>query len=394
MGTKSTEAVAPFRCRVVDTIEAVEIDWDGLRTPAGLYQSREWLEACERLAPGPVRFVTAHSAGGVAVAVLPLFLLPASDAGLYHPSFTLAAEDATWIAPARVLVAGPRAGYRTGFSIAREQAGRGAEILLALLAAADEIVDELDADLMTVQYLPRSEAELVVGTGLVDAAEIVLQTCEARFDLAGTSFDDYLAGLSSSRRSVVRRDLAAFETAGFEIERLRLSEAEDFTTRLLVRLHDRHGGLDEESAHAMIANQTASLDDLSVVFAALDPDGAAVAYSLAYVWEDSIYLRFVGLDHDRSEPSGAYFEVAYYAPIRYAYEHGLRTVHLGVGSLRPKVLRGGRLDELYAVFRGPGRRLPASLATASSRRNAAAVGAELGPLLTSAPRSFRAEPGT
>jgi hypothetical protein len=64
-----------------------------------------------------------------------------------------------------------------------------------------------------------------------------------------------------------------------------------------------------------------------------------------------------------------------------------------VGSLRPKVLRGGRLDELYAVFRDRDRRrLPPRLAAASSRRNATAVGAELGSLLASAPRPFRAEP--
>jgi uncharacterized protein len=371
-------------CQVVDSLAAVDVDWGRLSTPAGLYQSREWLDVCERMAPGPARYVVARSEAGAPLAFLPLFLLPAADAGIYDPVASLGPELAAQVGRDPVLVVGARSGYRTGFAFDRALVpGRRPAALASLLLAADGVGAELGAEAMTLQYLLAEEAALLARTGMVDAAELVLQLCEVEVELVGRSFDDYVRSLSSRRRATVRRDVAAFAGSGLRAGRMRLSEALDFGPRLLARLVESHGGgVDEEQARAMLTSQAASLDRVSHVFVAHDDEGEVAAYSVAYEWDDVLYLRFVGLDHERAEPAGAYFEVAYYAPLRLAYEHGLSTVHLGVGSFRPKVLRGGRLRELFGAFLGrEGRRLSPEAARSASARNAADLATELGDLL-------------
>jgi hypothetical protein len=356
-------------------------DFDGLSTPAGIYGARGWLEACERLAPGPTRYVVARDRSGAIVGIVPLFLLPAAAAaGFYDPAVTLGTEQA---APLRgsVLVVGARAGYLTGWALAGGSAGRPA-VLRALFEATAQEGVALGAACLTVQYLPRDQAQLLVQTGLVDAGELALQACDLALDLPGDGFDDYAAGLSASRRSTVRRDVAASAAAGHVAETMPLSAALDFAPELLANVQRRHGGpADVAAMRAALENQAASLDDLSVVFLVRGAAGDPVAYSLAYAFGDTLYARLAGLRHDAAEGSGAYFRATYYEPIRHAYRIGARTVHLGIGSLRPKLLRGGRPRELYALFRGgDGGRVPAATVAAASARNAAAFREEAGQL--------------
>jgi uncharacterized protein len=378
---------------VVETTADLDVDWSTLRTPSGLYASREWLEVCERVAAGPVRFVVARARSGRAAGLLPVFVLPPSSAGIYAPQATLTPELARDMGSRGVLLAGAAGGYRTGFALADGAGAPDAVILASLLMAADGLATDLEADCFTAQYLPRSQAELLVRTQTVGPDELVFQTCEVLVELAGRSFDDHVAALSARRRSTVRRDLAAFSRAGLHVEELRLSDALGFAPQLFVQLKEHHrSGLDETEARDYLEVQARSLDHLSVVFAARAQAGETAAYAVAFRWGDMLFVRLVGLDYGLAEPAAAYFQVAYYEPLRYAYEHGLSAVHFGIKSLRPKVLRGGRLEELYGVFRGRGgERLPPRVVAEASSRNAAAVADELGPLLDSPPRGFRGE---
>jgi hypothetical protein len=388
-----------MECEVRESIAGLaEPDFAGLRAPAGLYGSRGWLEACERLAPGPVRYVVAASGGDVA-GVVPLFLLPSrSAAGLYDPVPLLGrAGEALGGEP--LAVAGARAGYLTGWAVAGGGQAR-LETLNALLKAAAREARECGAGRLSVQYLPRPEAQLVLDTGLVAAEELVLQDYDTSIDLPGDEFEDYVKSLAASRRSTVRRDLNASAAAGHTVETMRLSESLAFAPELLANVQRRHhGSADVAFMRTMLENQATSLDDLSVVFAVRDPAGEPVAYSLAYRFGDTLYARLAGLRHDLAIGTGAYFRCTYYEPIRYAYRRGLRCVHLGIGSLRPKLLRGGRPRELYGIFRGAdGRRLSDREAHAASARTAAAFAEQAGGLSprragADAPSAARLPPG-
>jgi hypothetical protein len=136
-------------------------DFEGLRTLAGIYGWRGWLEACERLAPGPVRYVVARERGRV-VGIVPLFLLPSTaGAGFYSPAGALGPKTAGALGES-LLVAGARAGYLTGWAVAPAASNPPARILASLLAAAAAEGIALNAGCLTAQYLPRSEAELLV----------------------------------------------------------------------------------------------------------------------------------------------------------------------------------------------------------------------------------------
>jgi predicted N-acyltransferase len=309
--------------------------------------------------------------------MLPVFVVVAEEAGLYAPEVSLGRSIGS-----RVCAAGGFGGYRGGFLLAENASGREAEVAAALLGAADDIASAHGADVLSLQFLPPSQAELAVATGLVAREELVFQESEVLVAVPTGGLDEHVVGLSQKRRATVRRDLRAFEASGCRLTESRLSEAFDFAPRLFVQLKEAHRQpLSEAEAAEWLDAQARALDDVSVVFAARDPAGAVVAYSLAYVWDDTIYLRAVGLDHEPARADGAYFEATYYAPLRYAARNGLRAVHLGIKALRPKVLRGGALHDLCGFFRCPGgRTLPPELVAEASERRRREIREELGPL--------------
>ena len=105
-----------------------------------------------------------------------------------------------------------------------------------------------------------------------------------------------------------------------------------------------------------------------------------IAYSLTYEYQNTLYVRASGLDYSRSEATGAHFQMTYAAPIRWAKEHGLSRVDLGIGALRPKLLRGARLHPRYAIVRqANGRRIAPATVAKISRRTVARLREEAGP---------------
>jgi hypothetical protein len=77
----------------------------------------------------------------------------------------------------------------------------------------------------------------------------------------------------------------------------------------------------------------------------------------------------VGFDYAALPGAYEYFTVAFYEPIRYAYAHGLRRIHLGRESYQAKVRRGARLRPLWGVLRpDPADPLPAGPNAAEVRR--------------------------
>lgn len=319
--------------------------------PAGLYQSRDWLRSVEQMSPELTRYVIAAS-GGTVLGVLPVYLLPPHRAGYYHPeqAFGIGGE---FTGP--VAVAGGRAGYLTGWAVPGDRATR-AGVLTALLRSAEAIADEAGAGALTVQYLPAQEAAVLADTGLVDPAEVLMHAAAAVIELPGDSFADYVAALSTSRRSTVRNDLNRFGRAGLAIRTGRLSEAMEFAPRLVAALSGRHGGSsDAAKMRSVLLAQSAFLDASSVVIAAARPGGEPVAFSLSYVYDSTLYVRFAGFEEADARASAAYFVTTYYETVRYAYRHGIRLVDFGVAPYRPKIIRGARLEPLYGVLRRPSR---------------------------------------
>ena len=344
----------PFRIEVATRLaELSDAPWDALRGAAGLYQHRGWWAATADMATGPVRYVSAWHTDEGCCGVVPLYLFPPSvEAGAYDPRFTLGVDIAETLGVAdRFSVLGGRVGYLTRWTVSCPLSER-ASVISTIVSGAGRACADLEASLLSIQFLPRDDAQVLVNTGLVRDEELVPQTMSAQINLPGITFGDYLSELSAARRSIVRRDLDQFEASGLRLVSSRLSEALDYAPRLLANTQAHHGMPAEvELIHRILTAQAHHLDTASLALAAVDPDGAVVACSLSYIVDAAVYVRVVGLDYARSIASAAYFVTAYYGPIREAYRRGLRTVHLGIASLRPKVLRGASLEPLFGVFR-------------------------------------------
>jgi predicted N-acyltransferase len=321
------------------------------QTYGGLYASYGWLAAMEQISPDVTRYVVA-AAGDDVQGVLPVYLLDEGDAGYYHPS---RAFGLTGAVGGPVAVLGGRAGYVTGWMLT-DDASLRPRILATLLRAAAQLAGEKGACVLTAQYLPAGAAALLAQTRLAHQDEVIAHAAHATMDLPGTCFEDYLQGLATSRRSIVRRDMVRFASSGLSVHTCRLSEAMDFAPRLLAAVQTRRGGApDVERMRSALLAQVASLDEVSTVIVAATSTAEPVAYSLSYTHDDTLFVRLAGLDHDRAEAAAAYFVTTYYETVRLAYDLGLTKVHIGIASYRPKVLRGGVLAPLYGIVRRPNR---------------------------------------
>jgi hypothetical protein len=311
-----------------------------------LLRSAAWCRFCEDTAGGQSGVVVARDSDGGVCATLPLFVLAAEDAGRYGPAHTFVNEPGTGI---RVAIAGPCAGYRGAWS-AREQQATG-RVVARLMSKAAAIARERGADILTTQYLPLEDARLLVEAGLAEPWQLVLQDCEIWLELAGRNFEQYIRQLSSGRRATIKRDLAAFGASNLTVSHGSLHDALGFASQLFANIKEHHGQpLTRADADAWFRAQDLYLGQASVVLAAKTDRELPLAYSLSYEWGEDLYVRTVGMDYERAAGTGAYFQVAYYATLRYAAEHDLARVHLGIGALRPKLLRGGTAKPLYGVF--------------------------------------------
>jgi predicted N-acyltransferase len=222
-----------------------------------------------------------------------------------------------------------------------------------MLLAADRVAAERGMSCLCVQYLPRTEAELLVQTGAMSSGDIILQNYSAWLTLCGTEFEEYRMSVSYNHRRTVLRDLRRFENSGCKLEISRLSGALDIIPRLSRNVQNYHGSkADEEGLRRMLEGHCKWLDGMSIVIVVRGRDGDPIACTLSYIVDDTLYVRLTGLDYDRARESASYFVAAYYEPIRQAYRKDLKRVHWGIGALKPKVHRGARLEPLYGFFRG------------------------------------------
>jgi hypothetical protein len=199
--------------------------------------------------------------------------------------------------------------------------------------------------------------------GLVPAALYVRDAEMAYFSGAGraavkvdefaslpvSGWDTYLAGLNHGRRSVVRRDIR-----GLKDEELRSGigpalELVSEAAPLVATVKSRHQVPD----HARLVEMRLAAWAQTVVgkrfgFAVRGPDGRLLAASFGCHHGDVLEMHEIGLA-DSAHRHLAYVEALVYAPLRLARQLGCHELHLGMGSARPKVLRGAKTSPVWVV---------------------------------------------
>jgi uncharacterized protein len=322
--------------------------WSSFHQGAGVYQSRPWLEFVDRSAGGAVAYVAATEAGQ-ALGLMPVYPEPAAP-GTGYTQTELAGAAA---APGTAWLCGNRRAYRNEIlSAALPEAGQQARAVLGMLAAAAAAAcDGVDRPTLMFPYVSKGYAAVLCQA--VPGAVPVLTKLDANIDIQGRSFDQYVRDLGRKKVFTVRREMRAFERAGYTTGIERLADCWYEAGPLVANVQHRYGHDDTpESCRRGLRSQAELMAGHDVVFTARRM-GRLVAMTVCYEWNRTLATRVVGFDYESLVGAMEYFNLNFYQPLEYACARGLTRILLGTGSERAKHHRGARLTGLWTVVAGP-----------------------------------------
>ena len=157
----------------------------------------------------------------------------------------------------------------------------------------------------------------------------------------GEDLPGYLSRLSGSRRGIVRRDLQKLGKAGLRAEVCDWSSVLDEGAPLIAAVKAQHQLADVPALiHHRLSRRALDPDVKCVAFATRQ-DGRLTAVTTGWIYGSTLELYEVGLVAEPSEDRGLrYLEVMFYAPLRFMWSLGLRSLDLALSSAYPKTLRG------------------------------------------------------
>jgi hypothetical protein len=166
----------------------------------------------------------------------------------------------------------------------------------------------------------------------------------------GPRAEDYVAMLKPSHRSVVRRDWRRLVELGIEAVEVPAGEVVPEAGPLVAAVQRRHGQVEPpELARFRLASWAAVPVGTRLAFVVRDEGGRLLAVSFGCHHHDVLEMYEIGLADQTEVRHLAYVEVLVYAPLRYAARTGCAQVHLGLGALVPKLLRGAVATDVWAV---------------------------------------------
>lgn len=329
-----------------DTLAAVSASaWASVAAEAGLYSSREWLTLVEQETAGSCRYLLARD-GAEVTGALPVYLVADEPNQYYDPRSMFGA--AVPGRNGRYCLAGSRSGYSNEPLLAGRLTEPQQRSTLAALLDELAVLSEAEGQ-EHVFFLYLNDRGLRQVTACApNAFPLLSYSGDARLEIPGRSFDDYLAGLTSKRRWMARKEIRSFAEHGMRVIRADPRDQLDLIVKFAQRNNAKYG-IEESEAElrARFERQGAAVGEHGVLFVC-HQGSAAVGVALTYRWQDRLYLRMSGFDHAASS-AYPYFNVAIYEPLRYCYETGLRAFHLGTGSHPAKAFHGARIGPLASI---------------------------------------------
>ncbi len=338
----------------VDDIGAA--DWAAVTAGRGFYSSPPWLRLVQEDPWYDVWYLVAREDGRV-LGILPVYLSSgrARDGidGPYDPAAVFI-EPGGMGDPARwrpALLAGGRTGHDTELLLRPDlPAATRRRVLAAMIARMTRLADTSGVQAGAFMYLTsEAAAELAPVTGLPP----LLADVTATVPLDGCrSFDDHLDRLPGPRRRRIRHEIREFAESGFTVRQVRLAGSVSVIAPLLAADHGRYGlGDTPQMLAAHLSQHAEHLDALSHVLLC-EHAGRPVGALLAYEWQDAWYARAVGTSDGLRGRAAAFFNLAYYEPIRLAIERGMHRYVLGPSTIAAKVKRGAVLEPRWSVLLG------------------------------------------
>jgi hypothetical protein len=179
-------------------------------------------------------------------------------------------------------------------------------------------------------------------------------TASAWLPLPGTQFEDYLRSFNANRRRSAMKEMKVFQSAGVQVRvyagTSAIAHLPTFA-RLSGEVQRRHGNQPNDSDTIRQLHQFVDIFGDRALFFFGVADGSPIAATMAVTCHDMILARDVGLEYgELARDAMAYFNLAYYEIIRYAYENGYRMVASGISAFGVKALRGFQLVPLLAYI--------------------------------------------
>lgn len=309
--------------------------WDRLAAPHGIYLSHAWLASVEASVLSRPRYLSIWS-GSDLRAALPLYVMADEPNPAYDVARLLGQAPGDRYP---VMLAGTRTAYRNTWLLDAELAPTARHQLLRdLLAEAARQTVQAGARTLAVSFLDDPGVALLQAAGALPP-EVRLAEVDLTIDLPiGT--DDYYATLGSHRARRLRADERRFARAGYDVRREPLAEFAPVGGPMVAHLCRSHGTpMTDERGISYLRDIAEHFGAQTLTFAAY-LKGRPVACSVSLVDHRAVYVRTFGWADGVDLDAGEYFALSYVRPIEWARTHQRTQVHLGVGSYRPKLLRG------------------------------------------------------
>jgi uncharacterized protein len=345
-------------------------DFAGLGGPQIIWEDERWFRFTERTDLHEVRYLELRE-GGRAVALAPLLITSKPGGLLFYdpprlagtagpmaePELLEPADQQRWAELTANLPAAEQypslalATFGNHHGVAHAP-GRTVDQRSSVMAALPELLLQTAAELgcrsVALLYVGQPEAADIDQSASRAGYTSTLLGAEGVLELADTSWEGYLAGLSKRRRYQARKELRNYEAAGF---RTMVRTGPDAFSEDLVALQVAHrlkyglpGG--EDRVRRDLNAVRDELGESCVVFTA-ERDGRIGSFTLYLRTQDALFARTGGTLPDAK---GCYFAVDYHETARWAVENGIRRIHYGMAAYEAKATRGCELQPRWGWF--------------------------------------------
>ena len=249
------------------------------------------------------------------------------------------------LTPRKFLYLGPIIGHGRSIlwhrSCGAAEAIERIQILLGAITASDEFSDST----LIFGRIPIEETHLIAalrGLGYLETQSWPI----SYLDVSWNSFEDYVSSLSRCGKNMpnkVRREVAAPRK-----QRVRIDELDDFESRaleihgLFEQTHGKHTDSQMEFGSQLVKALADSHHQGCVMSVARSEDNTELlGAALLLVANETAAGWLLGVaDTPLNRKAFTYFNLAYYAPIRYCIERKIRRIYFGGGLRKAKRKRG------------------------------------------------------
>ncbi|MGW8362982.1 GNAT family N-acetyltransferase [Streptomyces wedmorensis] len=347
--------------------------WDAL-AGGSFYAGHDWAAYQELDPHARAYYFLVHDEDGALVTAASAYLVTREGSGRYRPSTLF--PDLGLPRDKPVLLVGNRRGHANRLLL--DHAHPHADLALdRLVAAVDRFAaDEADGNAWWL-YLGEEDARRLMPYSRLTRPRLLAADCA--IGLPGEGFDDYLAAATANQRRQIRRDRRTFLEAGYTYRAEAFRDVWRPMGPLIASHQTHHGHQAGDEAMTELMRQQAETCGRTATVHTCARGSVMAGCALTFTTTTQIAARAYGFDHSRDASAAEYFELFYYRPIEQAYAAGVREVHLGIGTLQPKIRRGAHVLLLWGLVTGTG--LPAAddgAAAALNREQWELTAAQLG----------------